>query len=69
MRVWAEPLLTGKAAHREELGMRRQPWYWNQTLWLWLAAICLPFGWTLPLCRLAWAHAAVGRAPRPLRLR
>ncbi len=40
------------------------PWYRRSDLWLMAAAAVVPFGWLLPLCRLALARATVRRPPR-----
>jgi hypothetical protein len=41
------------------------PWYRRRSLWLMATALVVPFGWLLPVCRLAWVQAR--RAdPRPL---
>ena len=41
-----------------------QPWYRRSDIWLMAATAIVPFGWLLPLCRLALARAA---GPRPRR--
>ena len=40
------------------------PWYRRSDLWLMAAVAMVPFGWLLPLCRLARARATVRRPPR-----
>jgi len=42
-----------------------EPWYRRQSVWLMATALVVPFGWLLPVCRVAWVHATARRARRP----
>ena len=37
------------------------PWYRRRSLWLMATALVVPFGWLLPVCRLAWVQARARR--------
>jgi len=49
--MWREAWGAGVGAAR--------PWYRRPDLWAMATAAIVPFGWLLPLCRVAWARAAV----------
>jgi hypothetical protein len=53
---WLEAWGSGLGAER--------PWYRRSDLWLLAAALMVPFGWLVPVCRLAWARAGVRRPRR-----
>ena len=38
------------------------PWYRRRSLWLMATALVVPFGWLLPVCRLAWVQARARRS-------
>lgn len=50
-------------AWRDHL-MSDRPWYRRKSLWLMATALVVPFGWVLPICRVAWVHATARRARR-----
>lgn len=33
-----------------------EPWYRRKSLWLMATALVVPFGWLLPVCRVAWVR-------------
>jgi hypothetical protein len=39
-------------------------WYRTPNAWLLVAAVVLPFGWVLPLCRFAWMRVQSQRGPK-----
>jgi hypothetical protein len=44
--------------------MRADPWHRAKLFWLMVAAVVVPFGWTIPLFRGALAHAIARRPAR-----
>ena len=38
-----------------------EPWYRRPSLWLMATALVVPFGWLLPVCRVAWVRAHARR--------
>jgi hypothetical protein len=49
-----------KSAQTDRIG----GWHRTPECWYWLAAVVLPFGWVLPLCRFAWVRVNARRAAR-----
>jgi hypothetical protein len=41
-----------------------RPWYRRQSVWLMATALVVPFGWLLPVCRVAVVRVAARRAGR-----
>jgi hypothetical protein len=39
-----------------------QPWYRRRSIWLMAAALVVPFGWVLPICRVAWVRVSARRS-------
>jgi hypothetical protein len=52
--------MTGAMASRTSPSTA-EPWYRNPDAWLVAAAVLLPFGWVLGLCRVAWAYGSARR--------
>ena len=43
-------------------------WYRTPGFWFVLAALVLPLGWMLPVCRFAWVRVVSQRGARAVRL-
>jgi hypothetical protein len=39
-------------------------WYRTPDAWFLMAAVVLPLGWVLPLCRFAWVRVKSQRGPK-----
>jgi len=39
-------------------------WYRTPDAWFLMAAVVLPLGWVLPLCRFAWVRVTSQRGPK-----
>ena len=38
-----------------------QPWYKRKSVWLMATALVVPFGWVIPVARVAWVRAKRSR--------
>jgi len=41
-----------------------QSWYRRKSVWLMATALVVPFGWLLPICRVAWVRVHSRRIRR-----